>query len=223
MVGITIHHGGVVQHNPGLTYVGGMTDFIEKYDIDFLSVWEIEDLVRDLGYVNDLRYWYKIDDSDMDELGKPLTNDEQVVDFLNIVEIYKLEGVHIYVEYRVDVPDIIREVLLLPPAGPHPDEPDGDVQNGHVNEYANVGNVEGDAENVEGVVENVVGVAENAESFPEVDGNVGHAEMDYIYMDVQVEETASKTSKKKAAKCSKKKAFVRKPKAVGEKKRGCKS
>jgi len=142
----------------------------------------------------------------MDELGKPLTNDEHVVDFLNIVEIYKLEGVHIYVEHRVDVLDIVGEVLLLPPAGPHPDEPDGDVQNGYVNEYANVGNVEG--------------VAENAESFPEVDGNVGH-ERDYIYVDVQVEQTASKTSKKKAARHSKKKASMRKP--CGGKKWGCQS
>jgi hypothetical protein len=81
----------------------------------FLSVSEIEALVRDLGYVNDLRYWCKIGDSDMDELGKSLTNDEHVLDFLNIVEIYKLEGVQLYVKHRVD-------------------KPDGDVQNGHVNE-----------------------------------------------------------------------------------------
>jgi len=128
-----------------------------------------------------------------------------------------LEGFHIYVEHRVDVPDIVGEVLLLPPAGPHLDEPDGDVQNGHVNEYANVGNAEGNAENVEGVAENVEGVAENTESFPKVDGNVGHAERDYIYVDVQVVQTTSKTSKKKAATRSKKKASVRKPKVVGEK------
>jgi hypothetical protein len=37
---------------------------------------EVEDLVRGLGYVNDLRYWYKLDDNDMDTLGKSLTNDE---------------------------------------------------------------------------------------------------------------------------------------------------
>jgi hypothetical protein len=56
MVDITVHRGGVVQHYPGPMYVGGTTDFIKKYDIDFLSVWEVDDLVRDLGYVNDLRY-----------------------------------------------------------------------------------------------------------------------------------------------------------------------
>jgi hypothetical protein len=53
---ITIHHGGIAQHNPGLQYVGGLMDEIKNYDVDFLSVWKIEDVVRDLGYVNDLRY-----------------------------------------------------------------------------------------------------------------------------------------------------------------------
>jgi len=136
-VDVTIHH------NLGLIYVGGMADEIKDYDTDFLLVWEIEDLVWDLEYVNDLRYWYKMDDNDMDELGKPLTNDKHVVDFLNIVEIYELKSVHIYIEHWVDEPDLVGEVLFLPPLGPHLDEPDGDVQNGHVNDHANVGHAEG--------------------------------------------------------------------------------
>jgi hypothetical protein len=56
LVDVTIHHGGIVLHNPELMYVGGMTDEIKDYDTDFLLVCEIEDLVRDLEYVNDLRY-----------------------------------------------------------------------------------------------------------------------------------------------------------------------
>jgi hypothetical protein len=199
-VDVTIHH------NLGLIYVGGMADEIKDYDTDFLLVWEIEDLVWDLEYVNDLRYWYKMDDNDMDELGKPLTNDKHVVDFLNIVEIYELKSVHIYIEHWVDEPDLVGEVLFLPPLGPHLDEPDGDVQNGHVNDHANVGHAEGDAENAEGDAN--------------VEGNVGHTEGDDIYVDVEVEEAAaSKTSKKKATRHSKKKAFVTKPKVVGKKKR----
>jgi hypothetical protein len=76
MVDIIIHHGGRVQHNPGLTYIGGLTDEVKNYDIDFLSVWKIEAFVREVGYVNDIHYWYKLDDNDIDELGKSLTNDE---------------------------------------------------------------------------------------------------------------------------------------------------
>jgi hypothetical protein len=84
LVDVIIHHGGIVQRNL-FVYVGGHTDEVREYDVDFLSVWELEDLVMDLRYVNDLRYWYKLGDNDMDELVKSLTNDEQVVDFLNIV------------------------------------------------------------------------------------------------------------------------------------------
>jgi len=66
-IDVIIHHGGTMQHNLGLGYIGGLTDEIKDYDIDFLSEWKIEDVVRDLGYVNDLRYWYKLDDNDMDK------------------------------------------------------------------------------------------------------------------------------------------------------------
>jgi hypothetical protein len=127
--------------NPGLQYVGGLKDEIKNYDIDFLSAWEIEDVVRDLEYVNDLRYWFKMDDNDVEELGKPLTNDEQVVDFLNIVEVYGLTSVHIYVQHRVDEPDIVGEVLFLPP--PEGDD-EGNVGLGNGEGDAGLGNAEGD-------------------------------------------------------------------------------
>jgi hypothetical protein len=124
-----------------------------------------------------------MDGNDMDELGKSLTNDEHVVDSLNIVEIYELKSVNKYIEHRVDESNLVGEVLFLPPPGPHPDEPYGDVQNGHVNNHA----------------------------------NVGHAEGDDIYVDVEVEKVAaSKTSKNKAAIHSKKKASVTKPMAMGK-------
>jgi len=155
LLDITIHHGGVVQHNPGLQYVGGLKDEIKNYDVDFLSAWKIEDVVRDLGYVNDLRYWFKMDDNDVEELGKPLTNDEQVVDFLNIVEVYGLTSVHIYVEHRIDEPDIVGEVLFLPsPKGDDEGnaslgtgEGDAGLGNaGHAVDAENIGgNVDGDA------------------------------------------------------------------------------
>jgi hypothetical protein len=170
LLDITIHHGGVVQHNPNLQYVGGLKDEIKNYDIDFLSAWENEDVVRDLGYVNDLRYWFKMDDNDVEELGKPLTNDEQVVDFLNIVEVYGLTSVHIYVEHRVDEPDIVGEVLFLPPLEGDDEENvglgngEGDAGLGNAEGDAGLGNADGDAglgnvgyavdaENIEGNVD----------------------------------------------------------------------
>jgi hypothetical protein len=160
MVDIIIHHDGKVQHNPGLTYIGGLMDEIKNYDIDFLSVWEIEDVVRDLRYVNDLHYWHKLDDNDIDELGKPLTND--VVDFLNIIEVYECSSVHIYVEHRVDVPIIVAEVPLLPLL-------EGIDDNGHENDR-----VEGLMDHAKGGVDD----NDHAEGGVEgnVEGDVGQAE-----------------------------------------------
>jgi len=93
-----------------------------------------------------------MDDNDVEELGKILTNDEQVVDFLNIVEVYGLTSVHIYVEHRVDEPDIVGEVLFLP-LPESDDEGDaglvnaeGDVGLGNAEGDSGLGNVEGDAE-----------------------------------------------------------------------------
>lgn len=43
---------------------------------------------RHIGYLNDLTYWYNMDDNDMKEVGKPLTNDSDVADLLNILEVY---------------------------------------------------------------------------------------------------------------------------------------
>jgi hypothetical protein len=120
---ITIcHAGGVLQHNPSLQYVGGLTDEIKNYNVDLFSVWKIEDVVRDLGYVNDLRYWYKMDD-----------NDEHIVDFLNIVEVYELKSVHMYVEHKVDELDIVGKVLFLPPTR---SDGEGDAGLGNAQESA---------------------------------------------------------------------------------------
>ncbi|GLT53515.1 hypothetical protein SLA2020_267810 [Shorea laevis] len=118
LVDVTIHHGGRVQQNP-FQYIGRFEDFIKSYDVDFFSVWEVEDLVRDLGYINDLAYWYKMDDGDIEEPGKPLRNDTDVMDLLHVLEVENMRSVHIYVEHRIDEAVMIDQVYLLPP----PDDP----------------------------------------------------------------------------------------------------
>jgi hypothetical protein len=155
-----------VQHNPGLTYIGGLTAEVKYYDVDYLSVWEIEDFVRDLGYVNDLSYWYKLDGNDMEELGNLLTNDEQVVDFMNFVEVYELKSVHIHVKNRVDVLEIVGEVLLLLP-------PEDDDPNGHGNDHT-----EGDVEGNIGHTEGDVGHGNGEQGVGYAEGDIGHVEGD---------------------------------------------
>ena len=59
LVPMIVHHGGFVQHNP-FACIGGQKDEIKDYDVNFLLVWEIEDLVGDIGYLNEFVYWHKL-------------------------------------------------------------------------------------------------------------------------------------------------------------------
>jgi hypothetical protein len=49
LLDITIHHGGVVQHNLGLQYVGGLTDEIKNYVVDSFRRGKLRTLLGILG------------------------------------------------------------------------------------------------------------------------------------------------------------------------------
>jgi hypothetical protein len=54
VINITIHHKGLMHHTL-FTYVGGDVHQVNGYDVDYLSLWEVKELVHNLGYVNDIR------------------------------------------------------------------------------------------------------------------------------------------------------------------------
>jgi hypothetical protein len=71
LVHMIVHHGGFVQHNP-FAYIGGPKDEIKDYDVNFLLVWEIEDLVGDIGYLNEFVYWHKLDEDNFGGSGETI-------------------------------------------------------------------------------------------------------------------------------------------------------
>ena len=85
-----------MHHNP-FTYVGGDLHQVNGYDIDYLSLWEIKELVHDLGYMNDIRCWYNMSDHHQHVI--PLNSDTDVINFLNVVSDYNYEQVHLYIEH----------------------------------------------------------------------------------------------------------------------------
>jgi hypothetical protein len=109
-INITIHHGGIVRHNP-FTYIGGDIQQVNGYDVDYLSLWEIKELVRDLGYVNDIKCWYNISDHQQHVIS--LNSDADVVNFINVVEDYICVQVHLYVEHMVDHAVVVEERFFL--------------------------------------------------------------------------------------------------------------
>jgi hypothetical protein len=72
---------------------------------------EVKELVCDLGYLNDVRCWYNVG-TDHEQV-IPLNINANIVDFFNVVEIYKFEKVHLYVEHMVDHVVLIHEPLFL--------------------------------------------------------------------------------------------------------------
>jgi hypothetical protein len=69
----------------------------------------------------------------MEEVGKHLRNNTDVVGLLHILEVENRSSVHIYVEHRIDKVVFVDQHLLLPPPGPHLDGPNDDViiRDGH--------------------------------------------------------------------------------------------
>jgi hypothetical protein len=61
--------------------------------------------------VNDFKCWYNV--GAKHEQVIPLNTDVDIVDFLNIIEDYESEVVHLYVEHTVDHAIMINETLLL--------------------------------------------------------------------------------------------------------------
>jgi hypothetical protein len=110
LINITICHGRIVHHDP-FSYVGGDIHEVKQYDIDYISTWEIKEHVHDLGYVNEIRCWYNVSDNRQHVI--PLYNDSDIIDFINVVEDYKYEQVHLYVEHMVDEAIMVEERFLI--------------------------------------------------------------------------------------------------------------
>ena len=109
-----------MRHDP-FSYIDGDIHEVKQYDINYIGTWEIKELVHDLGYVNEIRCWYNIDNSHQDVI--PLHNDSDIIDFINIVEDYGYDQVHLYVEHMVDHVILLKERFLI--------EAGKDGQHGH--------------------------------------------------------------------------------------------
>jgi hypothetical protein len=60
-----------------------------------------------------------------------LNTDTKIIDFLNIVEMYKFEEVHLYVEHMVDHAVVVNEPLFLEACEAHVGQEGGGVDEVH--------------------------------------------------------------------------------------------
>ena len=105
-----VHHGGIVRHAP-FSYIDGDVHDVPGYDVQFFTMWELKELVWDFGYVNEFKCWYNVGAEHKQVI--PLNTDVDIVTFLNVIEMYESEVVHLYVEHMVDHAIMINETFLL--------------------------------------------------------------------------------------------------------------
>ena len=82
---------------PGRAYISGKTQYVDLVDTDEFSVHELDTMLTEIGY-NDqvpMYYHFKIPDLDLDYGLKPLGNDEDVLQFLKYFPKCKLADVFI--------------------------------------------------------------------------------------------------------------------------------
>ena len=127
-----------MHHNP-FTYIGGYLHQVNGYDIDYLNLWEI-------------RCWYNVSVEDNYQHMIPLNDDVDIVDFLNVVENYKYEQVHLYVEHMVDNTVMVEEHFFLV-ARKDGQDGDGGVGGGGVDELPRVACEDGTWEGHDGECE----------------------------------------------------------------------
>ena len=68
-------------------------------------------MVQDFGYVNDFKCWHNVGAEHEHVI--PLDTDVDIEDFLNVIDMYKFEEVHLYVEHMMDHAVMINETFLL--------------------------------------------------------------------------------------------------------------
>jgi hypothetical protein len=110
LVDLKVHHGGMVRHAP-FSYVDGDVHDVPGYDVQFFTMWELKELVQDFGYMNDFKCWYNVGAEHEQVIA--LNTDVDIVDFLSVIEDYKPEVVHLYVEHTVDHAVMINEGFVL--------------------------------------------------------------------------------------------------------------
>ena len=55
-----MHHGGTFQRYPQVKYIGMKVDVWDNRDPDFISYFELVDMVKELGYEKVSRIWYRV-------------------------------------------------------------------------------------------------------------------------------------------------------------------
>lgn len=97
-----IHHGGYFTDLPGRSYVNGKENIVDVSDIEEFSVYEVDSIMKQLGYnetVEPIYYHFLIPGKDLDVGLEALGNEDDVLNFSKYVANHKL--IELYTEHGV--------------------------------------------------------------------------------------------------------------------------
>ncbi|KAF7802187.1 uncharacterized protein G2W53_041298 [Senna tora] len=81
---IEVHYGGKLVGEPTFAYEGGHTGWLENYDIDRWSYWEVVDCLKELGTVRFGRLWFKLLGHSLENGLDPIEDDKDAMAMVDI-------------------------------------------------------------------------------------------------------------------------------------------
>ncbi|XP_057434870.1 uncharacterized protein LOC130727680 [Lotus japonicus] len=102
---MSVYHGGELTFDPTMPYPSGLCEVWHPYDVDLISSIELGKIVKYLGYARFKCLWYRHVQSDGSVSFSPLSNDEEVRQFIE--DVKDIAEVDLYVEHIVEEADIV--------------------------------------------------------------------------------------------------------------------
>lgn len=105
---VVVHHMGCLESEPKLHYKGGEVHVFKNLDVDTWSYFEAVGLLKELGYRDSVRLWWKPSSWPFEAGLKLLGLDKDALELSDYAIANKSE-VDIYVEHSIDGPSSVRE------------------------------------------------------------------------------------------------------------------
>lgn len=106
MVRFLIYHGS----SPKILcmcYVKWQIFYQGEFDVNYLSITEWAKKLQELGYMNCIGYWYKLDNEVSDHGFAHIHNDNDVVHLIGRIICENRRVLHLYVEHEINLPNLI--------------------------------------------------------------------------------------------------------------------
>ena len=108
---IALHHGGLFQDLPNVSYVGGEVNYWDDVDPDRMSLPKLWKIIKQVGYLSYDNVYYLLSGRTLDNKLMELKIDEHCIQMLEAIRGH--DELHIYVEHTISEPKVVEEPNAL--------------------------------------------------------------------------------------------------------------